>query len=417
MQNPEQSLVLELAAVAAGEPLPSTAYLEVGGDLAGSLRSGGSANWPVMSWAIRYGLLLPNGREQWIRFFQETKTAGFMGDEEFSAIYWTMHLAGVAVVAHFAALHRDADLLAAARAWLTYWFGICALVECPDGHVLLPGMRSAGHSPEAGATLKEWMLAIARGDGGARQRWEAVGHDQGLGLNHNFAWLVTVAQVCADDLRAAWAPLAGLSAEQIGVSGTLLPWALDAPIHVYRTPRGVAAWLERQDNPNTAAWLAAVWVDGTASWGPKDGGPGRWREHGDPSTVTREGNVLHYRSEHYGDVDLQLPPGEAWEVTLGAGEQGVETPRPPSPVPVAPSSPPSADAAEVPESLLADLSSLRLARADAAQRIQILADLATHPPGRPYGELAAAVDALGINPDSPQGATQRSIAARLRALG
>jgi hypothetical protein len=318
-KNPEQLLVQELRAAVLGKSLPSTAYKDVG-DLVHSLRSGGSANWPPLGWAVRYILREPDASSTagtWRTYFPASMTQGFMGDEEFSAIYWALHLASVLAVAGFARQRGESDLANPAVGWLTYWFGVCVLCEAPGGHIILPGLRSAGHPPDPG--IKEWVLSIARGDDLQRKHWEDVARQEKLGLKAQWGWLVDICNTLADTLRLAFAPLAGKKPEEI--PPLLPPYKLDIPLTIYRTPHGVAAYIERSDNPNTAAWLAGSWVDGKESWGPDNGGVStqRFREHGDDATIGRVGTTLHYQSSHFDNVDIDLPPGPAFEVTLGAG--------------------------------------------------------------------------------------------------
>src|SRR5882724_4561481 len=426
-QNPERLLVEELRAAVLGKPLPSTAYQTVG-DLANSLTSGGSANWPPLGWAVRYILKDADAPDQWRNFFSTSMAKGFMGDEEFSAIYWALHLAAVLAVGGSARERGDSDLASSSLGWLTYWFGVCVLCEAPDGHVILPGLRSAGHPPDPG--IKEWVLAIARGDDAQRRRWEDVARQEKLGLKVQWAWLVDVCNALTDTLHRAFAPLTGKPPEEI--PPLLPPYRLDVPLTVFRTAHGVAAYLTRSDNPNTAAWLAGSWIDGQESWGPKNGGvsAGRFREHGDDATVGREGTVLHYASSHFGSADVELPPGPAFEVTLGTGgtapPPGPPTPVPPTPVPPTPI-PPTPDlpslepsnpvpsnpvpSTPVPPSSLspplgtgrtaaaiaADVQTLAVPRKQLGLRDRLVEEMRQLPAGRPPGQIAADLGTLGIS--------------------
>jgi hypothetical protein len=392
-KNPEQLLVQELRAAVLGKPLPSTAYKDVG-DLVHSLRSGGSANWPPLGWAVRYILRDAAAPGVWRSYFPASMEQGFMGDEEFSAIYWALHLAAVLAVAGFARQRGEPDLADPALGWLTYWFGVCVLCEAPGGHIILPGLRSAGHPPDPG--IKEWVLAIARGDDLKRKHWEDVARQEKLGLKAQWGWLVDVCNTLTDTLHLAFAPLAGRKPEEI--PPLLPPYRLDIPLTIYRTAHGVAAYLERSDNPNTAAWLAGSWVDGKESWGPDNGGVStqRFREHGDDATIGREGTTLHYQSSHFGAVDIELPPGQAFEVTLGAGGATPPPVKPPTPVP--PSPPPTPPTSGRPAAAIAaDIQSLGVPRKQQGQRDHLADEVRQLPAGRPPGQIAADLRKLGIS--------------------
>jgi hypothetical protein len=313
----EVPLTQELRAAVLGEPLPSNLYLQAGG-LASSLTSGGSANWPPMGWAVAYLQGDTAAPPAWRAFFQASRV-NWMGDEWGSFIYGRMHLLAVAAVAREARKRGDADLEAEALGWLQIWWGICALTEAPNGRIMLPGMRCAGHEPLGG--WREWLLALARGDGGGRARAEAWGHAAGLAMPHQWEWATALA--LEETLRLSYQPLAGVSVEDLP---PLLTWGF-ITLHVYRTPRGIAAWLEENRNGNTPPWMAGVSIDGQEIWAPAGGGA-RIRERFDHAEVERTGQALHYRSTLYPEQMLLLPAGEGKEVVLGVANGQEASPSP-----------------------------------------------------------------------------------------
>lgn len=417
----ELFVTVELAAAVSGRPLPSASYREsLGADLAANLTNAKSGNIDLVGAAVALVRGEPV-REAWMAFFGDSERA-WMGDEGTSFIYGDMHVAGIGAVAQAAQGVGDAELLAAARAWLRMWWGLQVLAEAPDGRIMLPGMRSGGHEPGPG--WREYWLATARGDDDQIRRALAWCHNSGLHPENS--WVKTAADALAPALRESYPWLADASPDE--VAADLPRYGFLVPVHVYRTPAGVAAWYERNSNPNTPPWLAGVWVNGVEHWAPENGGlfpPGhRYRQQFDRAVVTRDGSVLHYRGSSfptYLDVDIELPPGDAFEVVIGATSSPVSAKRadPEEPIATPPSTPEreptTAVSAEL-DSIAADLSGLRLARADAEKQIAILADLAAVPPRRSFGELADIVASFGINSQSPQAVARDSVVARLRAL-
>src|SRR3954468_14423004 len=182
MSGLEQDLVVELRAEVLGLPKPASNASARVGDLTASLTNGGSANWPPLGWAVRYRQGDPEAPAQWQSFFPASRKT-FMGDEELSTIYGTMHLLSVAAV-HDHAVATGDPLAGDALEWMRYWFGIAELMRAPDdGTILMVGMRSGGHPPEVGVVWNGWLRALARGED--LGPWEARGKSLRLGLPHN----------------------------------------------------------------------------------------------------------------------------------------------------------------------------------------------------------------------------------------
>jgi hypothetical protein len=239
---------------------------------------------------------------------------------------------------------------------------------------------------------------MARGDAGQRQHWEGVARQEKLGLKVQWGWFVDICNALTATLERAFAPLAGKTPQEI--PALLPPYRLDIPLTVYRTAHGVAAYIERSDNPNTAAWLAGSWVDGVESWGPKDGGvsKGRFREQGDDATIGREGTTLHYQSSHFGATDIELPPGPAFEVTLGAGgATPLPPPVEPPPTHVPPPPPPPQTSGRSAAAIAADILSLGVSQKKQKDRARLAEEVRQIPTGREPAQIAADLGHLGIS--------------------
>ncbi len=323
MSGIEVPLTEELRAAVLGQPLPSQAHKQVG-DLAGSLTSGGSANWPCMGWAVRYVLKDPAADDQWRRYFDACKTC-WMGDELLSYIYGRMHMLSVAAVAAAARARGDAPLLLGASIWLQLWWGLSMLAESADGRIELPGMRSAGHAPLPG--WREWLLSIARGDAPSRARAEEWGRAAGLGMKQQWEWGTALA--LEGPLKLSYQPLAGKSL--VDVAAALPAWGLITPLHIYRTAAGVVvSWLENNANGNTPPHMWRGQIAGVETCAPTDGGT-RVREQFDHASVILDGQALTYKSSLYPGQVLNLPSGDAQHLVLGIVAAAAPIAQPPAP--------------------------------------------------------------------------------------
>ncbi len=380
MSGLEQRLTPELeTSVTKGLKLKSDlASLKVG-DLAGSLISGGSANWPPLGWAVRYRAGDPVARGQWLRFFTESRRK-FMGLEMFSLIYWWGHVLPVAAVAEHAG--SDPDVAAGANEWLRYYFGVLDQVRDPSsGAILLVGMRSGGHPPEGEATWLGWLRALAKGED--LGRWEGDGRRLKLGMKNS--WEYRTAKALQSTLARAAA-----STEPLPAYGLL------TPIHIYQTDEGMAVWCEENVNGNTTPLMGAVSLFGKSlDYLPKNGGA-HIRQRFDHATCARNDGRLVYDSNLQGHQELPLPGGAVQrEITLGRPD-GVA----PAPIP-APVEPPPDDGPDL--SAVADLiAGLQLSNQQKGMQSRIVAEL-RNGPQRPLLAIADEVATFGINPEQPQG--------------
>lgn len=304
MSGLEQELTPELEASVTGdlELNAGMASMKVA-DLAGSLTSGGSANWPPMGWAVRYRGGEAAATDQWSRFFTASRET-FMGDEMFSLIYWWGHVLPVAAVAEHAAAIQDAATTAAADEWLRYYFGAMELMRDPvSGAILMVGMRSGGHDPEGAATWLGWLRDLARGED--LGPWEAQGKKLNLGMRNSWAYRTA---------RALQSTLAGPATS----TDPMPAYGLLAPVHIDRTDEGLAVWCEKNVNGNTTPLMGAVSVFGKSlDYLPAKGGR-RIREKLEEVTCAQAGDRLVYESNLQGHAELPLPGGAVvQEITLG----------------------------------------------------------------------------------------------------
>src|ERR1700742_1308843 len=161
MAGDEQFLSWDLADVVAGKPPRDTVWQ--GADGLGALFSGqGSINMPLLRLGVKLragtaaeqATAIANWKEVFA-FFQKQ----WMGSELGSRIYGVWHMLAVASVLGWAAQNTGPDatsLGALAQGWLLHWWCLLKLVEAPDGRLLLVGMRSGGHRPDAGVLEWTW---------------------------------------------------------------------------------------------------------------------------------------------------------------------------------------------------------------------------------------------------------------------
>jgi hypothetical protein len=434
MSGLEQEITPELEASVTGGLKMSTelASLRVG-DLAGSLTSGGSANWPPVGWAVRYRGGEAVATDQWRRFFAASRET-FMGTEMFSLIYWWGHVLPVAAVAQHADATADAPMAAAADEWLRYYFGVMELMRDPvSGAILMVGMRSGGHKPEGAATWLGWLRALARGED--LGPWEARGKELHLGMRNR--WEYRTAKALQSTLAKPAASTEPLPA-----------YGLMAPIHIYRTEEGLAVWCEKNVNGNTTPLMGAVSIFGKSlDYLPAEGGK-RIRQKFEHVTCAPVGGQLVYESNLQGRQELPLPGGAVVkEVTLGTGTGGggaivpidpkpvdpmpiepkpivvapskqaesetkssVTPAKPPIEQPAEPSTPPGPDLSAV-----ADIvAGLRLPNKQKALQGRLVDEL-RNGPQRPLAAIADEVATFGINPDQPQGKPWQEAIRLLRA--
>lgn len=356
MAGDERYLGEELLAAVTGQPLPTKTYLRGSGGELTHLYSGlGSQNIPLLRWAVRLWTGCVEAPDTWLAILSYQRRH-WMGSELGSRIYATWHFGAVLAVYAWAGEHRmrhplAAELERAAGEWLLHWWCLCALLEAPDGQILMVGMRSAGHPPEVGKL--EWLLALARGDDDWRHHWEREGRRLKLGLLQR--WETLLAMVLRGSVRDSAAALDG--ADHYGPAGwrralEVMPrLGLRSGINVYRTGAGLAVWIDDadgddddNDNSNTAPIMGAVWTAHGAQWLPPGGGR-RIRQRHERATCRRvHGRLVYFGSEH-GEHTLALPEGvPVHEVRLGYAapvpapapapeKPAVAQPAPPAPVP------------------------------------------------------------------------------------
>ena len=399
MSGIEEDLVPELeASVTGGLKLKSSLASMKVGDLAGSLTSGGSANWPPLGWAVRYRGGEAASREQWLRFFTASRKT-FMGSEMFSLIYWWGHVLPVAAVAEHAASSgvSDSEVAAAANEWLRYYYGVMELARDPQsGVILMVGMRSGGHLPETATTWLGWLRALARGED--LSRWEADGRRLNLGMKKSSKY------------RTAKA-LQGALAKAAASTEPLPGYGLLSPVHIYQTDEGLAVWCEKNVNGNTTPLMGAVSIFGKSlDYLPKDGGK-RIRQKFEQVTCAPAGNQLVYDSNFQGRQVLPLPGGPVRrEITLGMADGG---PVIGPPVVEEERVEPPAHGPDL--TAVADMiAGLLLPKKQRDLQSRIVAELRDGPQ-RPLSAIADEVQTFGINPDQAQGKPWQEAIRLLRA--
>jgi hypothetical protein len=419
----EQELTPELeASVTTGLKLSADLASMRVGDLAGSLTSGGSANWPPVGWAVRYRGGEAAAQDQWRRFFAASRET-FMGTEMFSLIYWWGHVLPVAAVAEHAEASQDTAMAAAADEWLRYYFRAMELMrDSVSGAVLMVGMRSGGHDPEGAATWLGWLRALARGED--LGRWEAQGKTLNLGMRNR--WEYRTAKALQSTLAKP-----ATSTEPLPAYGLL------AAIHIYRTEEGLAVWCEKNVNGNTTPLMGAVSIFGKSlDYLPAKGGR-RIRQKFEDVTVAPVDGRLVYESNLQGHDELPLPGGAVVkETALGTAGDGAPVPVEPKPVDPKPVDPKPVDPTVVVQpdkqvetdtkgpvppvhgpdlSAVADLvAGLLLPKKQKALQEQIVAEL-RNGPQRPLAAIADEIATFGINPDQPQGKPWQEAIRLLRA--
>jgi hypothetical protein len=297
----------------------------------------GTQNIVEMAWAVALLLSFAAARDTWVQIlrFQQTR---WMGSEPLSFIYGPWRLVAVGAVAMWAHAHGDTELASLADGWLLHWFGLGELCLAPDGQVIWPGARSAGHPPNPG--WRELAQAIGMGrDTSQAIRWGQEAH-LGMGEHGVRSWMFDALEVLTPTLQNACRPLAG-GADPLSV---LPRYGLVTRITILRFANGdVVAYLESDPNSNTPAWMMMAWIAGAVTCFPKDGGI-RIRQQRDDATVhsiEQAGDVLVYKSSLYGEDKLVLPAGIVREIVLPltgdvvqvgpGGHHPIDPPPPPPP--------------------------------------------------------------------------------------
>lgn len=321
----EKGLGHELVAAVAGRQLPSTLHRREGVGLVHYFDGLGSQNIPLMSHAVRLWLGIPGAVEAWLSIFEAGRRQ-WMGSELGSRIYGTWHMASILAVYAWARRHGHRELKEAAGGWLLHWWCLMALIEAPDGQLLMVGMRSAGHVPHPG--LAEWLYNAALGDQQGMRWAEAQSRRWRLGLRQKWEW--QLAQLLMTDLRLSALPLVSFSPTPRVAAPVVMPfYGLRSGIEILRTTEGLAVWIDDadgdsddNDNSNTAPVMGAVWSQGKAQWLPPSGGE-RIRQRRDRATCRRDGDRLVYRSTFHGEHSLPLPGGEVLQaLRLPRGNSG-----------------------------------------------------------------------------------------------
>jgi hypothetical protein len=403
MAGDEQFLSWDLADVVAGKPPRDDKWRGASG--IGALQSGeGSINLPM----LRLGVTLRAGNpaEQaeavanWkdlFQFFQKQ----WMGTELGSRIYGVWHMLAVASVLDWAEKNGEPDLAKLAQGWLLHWWCLLKLVEAPDGRLLMVGMRSGGHEPNAG--FLEWTWALAMD--GPVDRWEAVAKGLNLGLRQN--WIYSAALSLKEALRTSAAPI-----RQGGDPAALIPrYGLVEPYHVLRTEGGLAVWIEHNQNGNTTPVAGAVWTPKSLDWLPKDGG-NRIRQKFEQIDCRPQGNLLVYDSNFQGHQEIPLPPGKVLaQVTLPLGTAMPDVVVQPDTVPgettppTTPTTPPAdpgttpapPSTARTPQAIAADVLKLAVPKKQVPLRQRIADEIARFPAGPTSAEIGADLATLGIS--------------------
>jgi len=292
--------------------------------------SGDSDNMPLMAASVRYhrfGLIANTFRA----FFAESLSK-WMGSEVDSTIYDSGHVCAVLLVAERAGRDGQLDLYAAAMDWLEY-YGARALARFSPraGRVLAIGQRSAGHNYFP--MFADDYLRVARG-WNPPPGWKTDGRDK------TFLWAFK------DLVRASMEDFHGFGTGVRDVYDYLLHCGRTAKtaLHVYVTPRGMAAWHDPAlIDGATQPVPAAIEIDGKVEFLPPNRADGHDRSRADgPCTVTRTADSLIYDSAVYGRHEKPLPPGEASiDVVVGLPlvQPPVVVPEPtsePDPAPVPP---------------------------------------------------------------------------------
>jgi len=413
MAGDEQFLSWDLADVVAGKPPRDSVWL--GPDGLGALQSGlGSINMPL----LRLGVKLRAGTaaEQaeaiaaWKGVFAFFQTQ-WMGSELGSRIYGVWHMLAVASVLGWAQKNSGpdaADLGALAQGWLLHWWCLLKLVEAPDGRLLLVGMRSGGHEPDAG--FLEWTWALAMD--GPVDHWEAVAKTQKLGLRQN--WIYSAALSLKEVLQSSAAPI-----RNGGDPVALIPhYGLIEPYNIRKTEGGMAVWIEHNKNANTTPVAGSVWTPASLDWLPKNGG-NRIRQKFETVDCRPEGGKLVYDSDLQGHQEIALPGGKVLaQITLPLGSASMPdtpgmpdtpampdtpgTPKTPttpivSPVETGPSTPPQTPTGRSPQAIAADLLTLGVPKKQVPLRQSLADEVAKLPAGRSPATIAADLGTLGIS--------------------
>jgi hypothetical protein len=404
MAGDEQFLSWDLVDALDGKPPRDSVWQGPNGLAA--LESGqGSINMPLLRLGIK--LRAGNAAEQaeaiagWkevFAFFQKQ----WMGSELGSRIYGVWHMLAVASALDWAQKNPKApdaaDLGALATGWLLYWWCLLKLVEAPDGRLLLVGMRSGGHEPNAG--VLEWTWALATD--GPIDHWEAVAKSLNLGLRQQ--WIYSAALALKETLRSSAAPI---RAGQDPL--TLIPhYGLIEPYHILKTEGGMAVWIQHNQNGNTTPVAGAVWTPTSLDWLPKDGG-NRIRQKFETIDCRPEGGKLVYDSNFQGHQELDLPPGKVLaDITLPLGTPAVvpvqpdgPTPIPPTPTPTPPIVSPDhtgpTPTPRSPQAIAADILTLAVPKKQIPLRADLANQVSQLPAGRTPSEIAADLGTLGIS--------------------
>ena len=300
-------------------------------------RRGGSANLDMIANAA--ALVWAQGAdvalwvESWRAFFEQERRT-FQRGEPWSVIYSGWHLLPVLVVFAWAGRNGVDDLAAAARRWLLNWWCLSGLGFAWQGgnpFSVLTGARSSGVPIGAFYSHRAaWCEAFG---------WPWSRCDPSDAVN---GWCDYVVVGLREEILAtSESVISALKAGNFEVIADLAPgFGMRGGGNIYRTAAGVACWLERDVNGNTAGVLAcSVEAPDLAATLPPNGGP-YFRRAFSEATCERRDDVLVYSSPHpeLGSHSLRLPPGEplyhlrideaGWHWLVGGASEPAPPPQP-----------------------------------------------------------------------------------------
>jgi len=415
VQNPEQSLLLELQAAACGQPLPSRVWQDFAAGVVDALGGQGSQNWPLMAAAVCYVETGTNS-PLLLAFFKKSETM-FMGTELLSPTYGVWgHLLPVAVIHAHAVKVGDAATATAALGWLQFFWALVGACTAPDGSILSIGWRaSRWQDPERDSTLLAWVRGV--GTGSDTARWEIAAHRLGLGLGQS--------PVRAIALAVQGSLAAGLAPAPIPAYRTM------TPIHQLAGDGWLAVYLEANGNSNTPPRMAGSWEpqDAPSTYLPRDyDGTGLRRVRGefDHGVVTHDDVTMTLNSSIYGTSRFGIPSLNFTETVLGAGgANAAPAPAPvipgptPGPVPMpfpSPIAPPPPGEGPVLDfaAMAATVAALQVPAKQQGLRNDLADALRKGPAAADRGALADQLSTLGIGDGQEQTPQWKDVIAKLR---
>jgi hypothetical protein len=422
MAGDEQFLSWDLADAVAGKPPRDDVWRGATG-LAALKQGTGSINMPLLRLATKLWAGTPAEQAAAIADWKEVLTffqGQWMGSELGSRIYGVWHLLSVAAAFGWADANGNPELSALAQGWLLHWWCLMKLIEAPDGRLLMVGMRSGGHEPNAG--FLEWVWALATD--GPVPKWEATAKTLGLGLKQN--WIYAAGMSLKEVLRKSAAPI-----REGQDPAALIPnYGLVVPYNVLKTEGGMAVWIPENRNGNTTPVAGVVWTPQSLDWLPKNGGR-RIRQQFEKIDCRIDGANLVYDSILQGHDELPLPPGQVLaRVTLPIGTADSGTTMPPGPTdgttgtggtgtttggtgtttggttgdgattpptPPPPDTKPAPPSQRSPQAIADDVLKLAVPKIQGPDRRRLADEVRLLPAGRPPAEIAADVGKLGIS--------------------